>query len=340
MFMVPELARLEETGRLGVFHLKRYWSKALRSRSGHRLVPGETAADHTLLCGLHIGVEEAVRHIVGNALSFEQVEDWVEEINGGAIDPARVEELNAALSGRIDTGVPPAPGSPEAALAAADLAFWEEHGYVLLHNAITPDQRRAAAEAIYQFVAADPERPETWYANPCGHSIWVNLLRHPALQAARESARVRTAFAQIWGRTDMWASIDQGGFNPPVRDNWMFPGPHLHWDVSIAQPVPLGAQGILYLTDTAENQGAFTCVPGFHRRLAAWLKELPAGANPRDLSILQAMPAIPIAAPAGTLIIWHQALPHGASPNTSTVPRVAQYIRMQPTTWEENPIWI
>lgn len=340
MFMVPELAPLEETGRLGVFHLKRYWSKALRSRSGHPHVPGEAAADNTLLCGLHIGIEEANRHILGNALSFEQVEDWVEEINGGSLERARVEKLNAALSGRIDPGIPPAPGSPEAALTAADLAFWDEHGYVLLHDAITPSQCRAAAEIIYQFTGADPEQPETWYANPRGHSIWVNLLRHPALQAARESTRVHAAFAQIWGRTDLWASIDQGGFNPPVRDRWQFPGPHMHWDTSIAQPVPLGTQGILYLTDTAENQGAFRCVPGFHRRLAAWLKELPPGTNPRDSSLLEAIPAIPIAAPAGTLIIWHQALPHGASPNTASVPRVAQYVRMQPSTWEENPVWI
>lgn len=338
--MVPELAPLEETGRLGVFHLKRYWSKALRSRSGHPPVPGETAADHTLLCGLHIGIEEAIQNILRNALSFEQVEDWVEQINGGVIDPARVERLNAALSGRIDPGVPPAPGSPEAALTAADLAFWDQHGYVLLHDAITPGQCRDAAEAIFQFIGAHPERPETWYRNPRGHSIWVNLLRHPAMEAARDSARVHAAFAQIWGRTDLWASIDQGGFNPPVRNGWRFPGPYMHWDASIAQPMPLGTQGILYLTDTSENQGAFTCVPGFHRRIAHWLESLPPGTNPRDSSLLEALPAIPIAAPAGTLIIWHHALPHGASPNSSAVPRVAQYIRMQPSTWEENPVWI
>jgi hypothetical protein len=55
----------------------------------------------------------------------------------------------------------------------------------------------------------------------------------------------------------------------------------LHWDVSLARPIPFGLQGILYLADTAANQGAFTCVPGFHRKIDSWLENLPAGSDPR-----------------------------------------------------------
>jgi ectoine hydroxylase-related dioxygenase (phytanoyl-CoA dioxygenase family) len=93
--------------------------------------------------------------------------------------------------------------------------------------------------------------------------------------------------------------------------------------------VPFNAQGILYLTDTAADQGAFTCVPGFHRRLDAWLRALPAGSDPNqeDLSTLR-----PVAIPgrAGDFIIWNNALPHSASPNRSDRPRIVQYIQMQP----------
>jgi ectoine hydroxylase-related dioxygenase (phytanoyl-CoA dioxygenase family) len=209
----------------------------------------------------------------------------------------------------------------------------------VLHDAVTPDQCHAAAQAVYGFLGADPSDPETWYHNPSGHTIWVSLLRHPAFSANRESPRIHAAFAQLWGRTDLWMSVDQGGFNPPERPGWPFPGPHLHWDVSIAQPVPLGMQGILYLTDTAADQGAFTCVPGFHRRLAGWLSDLPPDSDPRAAAVLSALPAIPVAGRAADLVIWHHALPHGSSPNRSNRPRVAQYIKMLPSQWDINPVW-
>ena len=54
------------------------------------------------------------------------------------------------------------------------------------------------------------------------------------------------------------------------------------WDMSLAPPVRFGTQAMLYLTDTAANQGAFSCVQGFHRKLEKWLKEMPAGTNPRE----------------------------------------------------------
>lgn len=338
---VPDLAPEEDTGSLGVMHLKRYWSRTLAKRAGHTPTgPGEWAEDFVLLSGLHLGTHESVAFVMQQTPTFEQFEAWVLEINGGVLDPARVARINAAITGTLDPGIPPAAGSVGAALTAEDLDWWDRQGYVVLHDAATPEQSVAAVDAIYEFLGADPSKPETWYGNPRGHSIWVPLLRHPAFFANRESPRIHAAFAQLWGRTDLFASVDQGGFNPPERPGWRFPGPYLHWDVSLAQPVPLGMQGILYLTDTAADQGAFTCVPGFHRWLANWLSELPPGANPRDIGVLNSLPAVPIAGRAGDLVIWHQALPHGSSPNRSNRPRVTQYIKMQPSRWDVQPNWI
>jgi hypothetical protein len=329
----PAMAATDETGRLGVLHLKRYWSKILRAQAGLS-APIEDAADNTLLCGVNAGFHEIAEFLMTGP-TFDELEAWILQINGGALNTARVSRINAALSGTLDPGVAPDPGI----LSAEDLAHWDRDGYVVLHDAATPTQCDAAAQTIYTFIGADPADPATWYANPRGHSIWVALLRHPAFQAIRESPRIHTAFAQLWNRNDLWVSIDQGGFNPPERPGWQFPGPRLHWDVSIAQPVPLGMQGILYLTDTAANQGAFTCIPGFHRRLASWLEELPPAADPRSHEILDELPAIPIPGRAGDLIIWHQGLPHGSSPNRSTRPRVAQYIKMAPSQFDVNPVW-
>jgi ectoine hydroxylase-related dioxygenase (phytanoyl-CoA dioxygenase family) len=338
---VPDLAAQEETGALGVMHLKRYWSQVLASRAGAGSAePPERPLDTVVLCGLQAGIHETLSYLMQQVPTFPQFEEWILARNGGSIEPERVARINAAVMGTLAPGIPPAVGSAEAALTAEDLEFWDRNGYVVLHDAVTPEQCDSAARAIYEFLKVDPADPETWYANPNGHTIWVALLRHRAFRANRESARIHAAFAQLWARTDLWASIDQGGFNPPERPGWRFPGPHLHWDTSIALPMPFGVQGILYLTDTAADQGAFQCVPGFQRRLADWLAELPPGTDPRNRQLMDKLGAVPIAGHAGDLIIWHHALPHGSSPNRSTRPRVAQYIRMTPSNWETNPVWL
>jgi hypothetical protein len=36
-------------------------------------------------------------------------------------------------------------------------------------------------------------------------------------------------------------------------------------------PIAFGVQGVLYLVDTPEDEGAFYCVPGFHRKIGPWL---------------------------------------------------------------------
>ena len=60
-----------------------------------------------------------------------------------------------------------------------------------------------------------------------------------------------------------------------------------------------------------------------------WLAELPPGADPNGQD-LYALGPRPIAGRAGDLIIWHHALPHGASPNRHHLPRLVQYIKLYP----------
>jgi hypothetical protein len=223
-------------------------------------------------------------------------------------------------------------------LDAADLACWQEHGYVVLHDAVTPATHEAAALALWQHLEGDPDDPETWY-RPNDHGIMVQYFQHPAFDAVRRSPRIHKAFAQLWGTADLWVTTDRVGFNAPERPGFMFRGPHLHWDVSVKMPFLLGTGGILYLTDTPPEQGAFTLVPGFQRWGEVWLKALPPGADPR-LQDLYALGPRAIGGRAGDLVIWHQALPHGASPNRGTRPRMVQYVNMFPTRIEEHEEWI
>ncbi len=321
---------VEESRGLGIPHLERFWSR----HAGKDLEAEEDGwvAENTLLSGLRLGLRETFHYLHSETPTLEQFEAWVLEKNGGALDPERIQRLNAALAGeRVGAQIP---DSGEPVLTEEDLAFWNENGYVVVHDAVSTEQCHAAAEAIYSFLQMDPGEPDTWY----GHDIWVPVVHHPAFWANRESPRIHRAFAQLWGRDDLWMTVDQGGMNPPERPGWRFSGQGLHFDVSLELPIPFGVQGILYLTDTAANQGAFRCVPGFHKRVETWLKSLPPGSDPRRQDLEQ-FGAVPIAGRAGDLIIWHHALPHASSPNRATLPRVVQYIRMLPSQWDYNPLW-
>jgi Phytanoyl-CoA dioxygenase (PhyH) len=329
----------EEGGRLGLPYLFRYWQRVNASYGRQGEDSGHWNLDCTLRAGLNLNVLETARFLnPQDRPSFEAFEDWIVATNGGVMDEAELARLRAVLAGNP---VGSAVGSLDGVegLTPQELAFWDEHGYVVVRNAVDPADRDTAAAAIYQFLEASPTNPDSWYGRKFGVSIWVPLLRHPAFLANRRSPRLIKAFAQLWGREDLWATVDQGGFNPPEREGWKFPGPHVHWDVTIAPPHRFGVQGILYLTDTPANQGAFSCIPGFHRRLDEWLRTLPAGADPREA--LRREPGfVPIAGNAGDLVIWHHLLPHGSSPNRGRLPRVAQYIALRPTRWEYTKEWV
>ena len=291
---------------------------------------------NTLLAGLRIGLRETYDYILNSQPTFAEFEGWVIERNDGAVDAGRLLRLRKALSDGGRSGRPADPDA-EPALSVADLEFWDRYGYVILHDAVPAENCRAAVQAICEFLNVRLDEPDTWYRGPQGYSIWVPLLHHPALCANRDSARIHRAFAQLWNREDIWVNVDQAGFNPPEKPGWKFPGPHLHWDVSLAKPIPFGVQGILYLADVAADQGAFTCVPGFHRKIDSWLDSLPEGVDPRA----QALPdgVVPITGRAGDLVIWHHALPHGSSPNRARLPRIVQYLVGRPSQWGYNPVW-
>ena len=301
----------------------------------------ERHLDHLVLHAVGLGLEQTASYLGHTAPTFEEFERWIVATTGG-VEPMRVARINAAVTG---TDYPDeikhwlaAVEASDPVFTAADLAFWDEHGYVVLHDAVPDVSRLAATQALWDHLGARPDDPETWYRRR-DHGIMVQYFQHPAFEANRRSPRIHKAFAQLWGTADLWVSTDRVGFNVPERAGWKFPGPDLHWDVSVKTPIPMGTGGILYLTDTPPEQGAFTLVPGFQRWGEEWLKNLPPGADPRRQD-LHALGSQPIGGRAGDLIIWHQALPHGSRPNRGTQPRMVQYINMFPTRVEEQDVWL
>jgi hypothetical protein len=334
----------DEPVTLGAVHLKRLWCRTLATRQGKPAVEEEMdwLFDQILLSGLNLALEETMQYLYQTGPSFEEFERWILERNNGRVEPERVERINRAIQ-----GLDPTPGQRAAiqeienaqpVLTQEELKFWDEQGYVILREAVSREDSQAAADALWQRLGMSPNDPESWYQVRPGYGIMVQFFHHPALRRIRESPRIHKAFAQIWGTADLWATTDRVSFNPPERPGWMFPGPRLHWDTSLELPIPFGVQGLVYLTDTAAEQGAFTCVPGFQRKIHEWLASLPHGADPRRQD-LEKVGAIPIAASAGDLIIWHHALPHGSRPNRAQRPRLVQYLTMFPPMGEAKRNW-
>ena len=319
---------------LGIEALRTYWACACAPGSAAPL-PEDVAK--TLLAGLHLNVLETLRYLHHEQPTYAQFETWVCERQGGEWNEARLDRLRRALAGER-VGAEVGRLDHVEGLGEDDLAHWHEHGYVILRQAISTQAAERAERAIYDFLGMDRDDPASWYRPSLGPSIWVPLLRHPALAANRLTPRIHKAHAQLWGRDDLWVTMDQGGFNPPERPQWQFPGPHLHWDATLAEPHQLGMQGILYLVDVSEEQGAFSCVPGLHRRLPQWLKTVPAGMTAQDYA-RRTLTMKPIAAQRGDMIIWHHLLPHGSSPNRAQRPRVAQYMSLHPTRFAYTAEW-
>jgi Phytanoyl-CoA dioxygenase (PhyH) len=331
-----------QTG-LGVPHLRQMWSRTLARRgSGGPNDPVQWAADRAVMDGLGLGLQETLQFLFARTPDFDAFERWILERNGGAISTERIALVNRSVDralGHCNASERDANSPIEDALTPEDLAFWDEHGYVVLHDAASRDACRAAERVIWDFIGMDPDDPDSWYGGAFEQGIMVPLVHHPALDANRRAQRIHCAFAQLWGSDDLAMTIDRCGFNPPEREGWRFHASGLHWDTSLARPIPLATQGVLYLTDTPAEQGAFRCVPGFHRRIDGWLDSLPVGANPRKQD-LDALEPVSVGGRAGDFIIWNGKLPHGASPNRGTRPRIVQYIAMYPPGRVDTREWV
>jgi hypothetical protein len=317
------------TGSAAAHRVEAIWRRA---RGGERrpLTGAERTLDRIALNTLGVSTEE-LREVLPRFEVFADLLAW-SEARAGGFDREALERFDA-----VAAGAPPPEAvrrrieileAAEPVLGEDDLRAWDEKGYVVVPSVITPEEVRDLAEVVWASAGADPGDPATWRLTD--HGIMVQLFQHPALTPGRTSPRLLKAFAQIWGTADLWTSLDRVSFNPPVGPDVEFPGPRLHWDISLVRPVVFQVQGMIYLTDTTAEQGAFEAAPGFHKGIDAWLERLGEGVDPRRVDL--SAQARRIAANAGDLIIWNSALPHGASPNTGDQPRLAQYVTRYPAS--------
>lgn len=338
---IANISPITETGTIGIMHLKRFWSRTLLIRTGKEHTKDhlkEYTLDQALMSILRLSVEPVLQYLFSENPSFEVFEAWILQTTRQTPRAEWVRLFNQTITDgeQIPRYIPP----QQDLLTTEQWDFWNTHGYLIIPNALSSEDCEKTSHILYDYLQANAKDPSTWYQkHDSKQKIMVQLFHHEQLEKNRHSARVKHTFEQLWQRNDILPSADRVSFNPPETPAHPFQGPDMHWDVSLKTPIPFCTQGLIYLSDTAANQGAFTLVPGFHHRADDWLKSLPENEDPRNQD-LHALGSVPLAAKAGDLIVWHQALPHGSSPNTAQLPRLVQYINYAPIITEIQEEWI
>jgi ectoine hydroxylase-related dioxygenase (phytanoyl-CoA dioxygenase family) len=226
-------------------------------------------------------------------------------------------------------------------LTAYDLAFFEEHGYIILKNAVSKTDCTNAVDAICSYAGIDINDSTTWYQNgDAVQGMMLSFFEDETLHHNRCNEKIYQAYRQLYQTNEIFASIDKVSFNPPETANYKFRGTQLHWDVSLAMPIPFSLQGLIYLNDTPAENGAFACIPGFHHDIETWLNSLSHAIHPRDAIMHQKHKLKMIEGNAGDCIIWMHALPHCATPNMGKTPRFVQYLTYTPYGLVSAEKWI
>ncbi len=234
MVRPPAIASTTETGALGVYHLKRLWSSAIIQQTGASIDrKDEWHLDRLVIDALGLGLQKALEYLYLNNPTFSEFEEWI-VATAGKPERICIDRLNADIAVTphsqhtrqwLDTIENSKP-----VLSDDDLSFWAENGYVILKEAVTETARIEAEKTIWEYVAADPAEPESWYKTT-EPGIMVELIQHPELEKNRRSTRIHKAFAQLWGTADLWITADRCGFHVPQCEGWPFPSPDIHWDL-------------------------------------------------------------------------------------------------------------
>ena len=226
-------------------------------------------------------------------------------------------------------------------LSEQDHAFFRENGYVVVPNAVPPENLDAVIAMIWEYLGMDPDNPEDWYREPLRPGGMVEVYQHQALWNNRQHPRVHEAFSDLLGTKKLWVTIDRANLKPPQHpdhpeyDHKGF----MHWDIDVNKlPQPLGVQGVLYLADTNEDTGGFQCAPGHHRVIEEWAQVAPEHRGPVPKPENTGPHVKPIVGKAGDLIIWDKRLFHGNGHNVSSRPRLAQYIAMFPSRYDNETV--
>ena len=205
------------------------------------------------------------------------------------------------------------------ALNPAQKAQLEADGYVRVDDVVPAALTERVIAATSEFVGVDANDPQSWDEHVShGHGI-VPLHHHPALWAVRQHPALYELFKSAIGAHALWVTLDRVSFKAPSKPDYRVS--NFHWDADPTNPAENGYQGLVYLRDTADDQGAFCCIPGIYRRLGEWLERPDwRSIDPSEHEVVN------VGGRRGSVVIWSRRLPHSSARNDGAAPRWVQYV--------------
>jgi len=210
-----------------------------------------------------------------------------------------------------------------------------ESGYLVVPGVVPQSLCERVVGAILEFTGVDLENPDTWYQERFAGLGVIPLHHHQALWDLRQHPALYEVFTEIYEQDSLWVTMDRVGYKPPAGEatrHWR--RAPVHWDCDPWAFDGLGVQGLVYLTDTGADQGAFACVPSIYRGLDAWLASHEREQVGRHPEVTEDE-LVPVAGPAGSLVLFHRLMPHTNGLNLSPRHRLVQYVTMHPAGDEE-----
>jgi ectoine hydroxylase-related dioxygenase (phytanoyl-CoA dioxygenase family) len=227
---------------------------------------------------------------------------------------------------------------PLRVLSPEDFAHWQTYGFVVVRQAVPPENVQRLVNFLWEFQEKDPNDQQTWCTaqlrdhamKELNNSGMVEVYNHQTLWDNRQHPRVYDAFVDIWDDEKLWVTIDRANLNTPNKSGRAFMG-FIHNDVDTTlDPLPVNVQGVLSLVDVDGETGGFQCVPELFHHFEEWKQRQPVNRDGFKPDI-EGYEVVPVPMKAGDLLIFNSLLAHGIRPNTSeNKVRMAQYISMTP----------
>ncbi len=213
-------------------------------------------------------------------------------------------------------------------LTGQDKALLDEQGYLVVADVIPHELCDRVIDAITDSINVDLDDESTWYQREAsGHGL-IPLHHHQALWDVRQHPALHEVFAGLYGTEALWVSNDRVSYKPPAGSktrSWRRDA--VHWDCDPWQFTGFSLQGLVYLTDTTTDQGAFMCVPGIFRDLPAYLEAHAADDDRRHPRVDDA-DLVRVAGGKGSLVVFSRLMPHTSDVNHSSQHRFVQYVTM------------
>ena len=238
--------------------------------------------------------------------------------------------------------------------SADSVHYLDEHGFVVIRNALTATQTNTALGLLWDYLEGlgtgiDRHDVNSWDDDRWPTAVHGGILPsygigHSSAQwFIRDQQAVQDSFAAIWEDNDLLTSFDGMAIWRPWTHNanwrtndgptWMHIDQH-----PIGRPGRHCVQGLVNLIDSSQATGGNVMVPGSHKRFEAIPADYPDRLArihpsidhfrfPKQDPLLADTQPIQAHLKAGDMLLWDSRTIHCSSPGTETPPDNKQLLR-------------